>query len=188
MKKRDLSFLFLILLATGCVPQSQYNQEQQQVQHLTYMDNTYKQLNQNLQTEVNSDQVEIKQLQDRLQVTMVNAILFPEGGWELHEDGRRELSKIVPTLQSVAGKQIVIEGFTDNEPILPRLAERFPNNWSLASARAISVVSYLEQQGVDPNFLSAVSFGKYRPVASNDSAEGRAKNRRINIMIQDQTP
>jgi chemotaxis protein MotB len=49
-------------------------------------------------------------------------------------------------------------------------------------------VSYLEQQGVDPNFLSAVSFGKYRPVASNDSAEGRAKNRRINIMIQDQTP
>jgi chemotaxis protein MotB len=188
VKTKALGFLLVALFATGCVPQSQYNQEQQQVQHLTYMDNTYKQLNQNLQTEVNSDQVEIKQLQDRLQVTMVNAILFPEGGWELHENGRRELNKIVPTLQGVAGKQIVIEGFTDNEPILPGLAQRFPNNWYLASARAISVVSYLEGQGIDPNFLSAVSFGKTRPVAPNDTAEGRAKNRRINIMIQDQTP
>jgi chemotaxis protein MotB len=49
-------------------------------------------------------------------------------------------------------------------------------------------VSYLEGQGIDPNFLSAVSFGKTRPVAPNDTAEGRKKNRRINIMIQDQTP
>lgn len=188
MRNRKFILICIIALTAGCVPQSQYNQEVQQVQHLSYMDDTYKQLNQNLHTEVSADQVEIKQLQNRLQVTMVNAILFPEGGWELNESGRRSLGKIVPTLQSVAGKQIVIEGFTDTEPILPRLAERFPNNWSLASARAISVVSYLEEQGVDPNFLSAVSFGKYRPIASNDTPEGREKNRRINIMIQDQTP
>jgi chemotaxis protein MotB len=188
MMVRKLGSLFALLLVAGCVPQQQYNQEVQQVQHLTYMDNTYKQLNQNLQTEVNADQVQIKQLQNRLQVTMVNAILFPEGGWELSQNGKQELGKIVPTLQGVSGKQIVIEGFTDNEPILEPLARRFPNNWYLSAARAISVVSYLEERGIDPNQLSAVAFGKYHPIASNDSPEGRVQNRRINIVIQDQTP
>ncbi len=188
MKKR-LAFAVLVsVTASACVPQQQYNQEVQQVQHLTYMDNTYKQLNQNLQTEVNADQVQIKQLQNRLQVTMVNAILFPEGGWELSQKGKQELGKVVPTLQGVTGKQIVIEGFTDNEIILEPLKSRFPNNWYLSAARAISVVSFLEEQGLDPNQLSAVAFGKYHPVASNDSPEGRAQNRRINIVIQDQTP
>jgi chemotaxis protein MotB len=188
MKLRLVLTVLISVLASACVPQQQYNQEVQQVQHLTYMDNTYKQLNQNLQTEVSSDQVQIKQLQNRLQVTMVNAILFPEGGWELSQNGKHELGKIVPTLQGVSGKQIVIEGFTDNEIILEPLKSRFPNNWYLSAARAISVVSYLEEQGLDANQLSAVAFGKYHPVASNDSPEGRAQNRRINIVIQDQTP
>ncbi len=91
-------------------------------------------------------------------------------------------------LQGAAGKQIVIEGFTDNEPILEPLASRFSNNWYLSAARAISVVSYLEEQGLDPNQLWAVAFGKYHPIASNDTPAGRAQNRRINIVIQDQTP
>jgi chemotaxis protein MotB len=188
MKTRKLILLCGLAFIAGCVPQQQYNQEVQQVQHLSYMDNTYRQLNQNLQTEVNADQVQIQQLQNRLQVTMVNAILFPEGGWELSSSGQQELGKIVPTLQSITGKQIVIEGFTDNEPILEPLASRFPNNWYLSSARAISIVTYLEGQGLDPNQLSAVAFGKYHPIASNDTPAGRAQNRRINIVIQDQTP
>lgn len=172
----------------GCVPQQQYNQEVQQVQQLQYMNSTYQQLNQSLQTEVNSDQVKVRQLQNRLEVTMVNAILFPEGGWELHQQGQQELNKIVPALQGVAGKQIVIEGYTDNLPILPPLSGRFPTNWDLSAARAISVVRFLVAQGLDPNQLSAVAFGQYRPIGPNDTPEGRAQNRRINIAIQDQTP
>jgi len=121
MKKRLVLTVLISVIAAVCVPQQQYNQEVQQVQHLTCMDNTYKQLNQNLQSEVNTDQVQIKQLQSRLQVTMVNAILFPEGGWELSQNGKEELGKIVPTLQGVTGKQIVIGGFTDNEIILEPL-------------------------------------------------------------------
>jgi len=187
MKARKMIPLCSLTLLAGCVPQQQYNQEVQQVQHLTYMDNTYKQLNQNLQTEVNADQVQIQQLQNRLQVTMVNAILFPEGGWELSQNGKQELGKIVPTLQGIAGKQIVIEGFTDNEPILEPLASHFSNNWYLSAARAISVVSYLDEQGIDPNQLSAVAFSKYHSIASNDTPAGRAQNRRINLVIQDQT-
>ena len=93
MKSNVLIALFGLLLIAGCVPQQQYNQEVQQVQHLTYMDDTYKQLNENLQTEVSTDQVQIKQLQNRLQVTMVNAILFPEGGWELSRNGKTRVGQ-----------------------------------------------------------------------------------------------
>ena len=188
MKISKIAVLPMLALLAGCVPQQQYNQEVQQVQQLQYMNSTYKQLNQNLQSEVSSDNVEIKQLQNKLKVTMVNAILFPEGGWELNEQGKQELNKIVPTLQSVNGKQIVIAGYTDNLGILPPLAQRFPSNWDLSAARAVSVVRHLESQGIDPNSLSAVGFGKYHPIASNDTPEGRAKNRRIDIDIQDETP
>ncbi len=188
MKTTRVILLIAALSLAGCVPQQQYNQEVQQAQQLQYLNSTYQQLNQSLQAEVNSDQVKVRQLQNRLEVTMVNAILFPEGGWELHQHGQEELNKIVPALQGVSGKQIVIQGYTDNLPILPPLTERFPTNWSLSAARAISVVRYLVAQGLDPNQLSAVAFGQYRPIASNDTPEGRAQNRRINIEIQDQTP
>jgi chemotaxis protein MotB len=177
-----------IATLAGCVPQQQYNQEVQQNQQLTYLDHTYQQLNQSLQSEVAANQVQIKQLQNRLEVTMVNSILFPEGGWELHQQGRQQLNKVLPALQGLAGKQIVIQGFTDSLPIEEPLARRFPTNWDLAAGRAVSVVRYFEEQGIDPHQLSAVSFGKYHPVAPNDTPEGRARNRRINIEIQDQMP
>jgi chemotaxis protein MotB len=186
--KRFLVLALVSIAASACVPEQQYNQEVQQNQQLLYMNSTYQQLNQSLQSEVSSNQVQIKQLQNRLQVTMVNAILFPEGGWELNQNGRQELNKVIPALQGISGKQIVIQGYTDNEPILAPLAQRFPTNWDLAAARAVQVVRYLETQGIDPNELSAVSFGKYHPIAPNDSPQGRSQNRRINITIQDQTP
>jgi len=78
----------------------------------------------------------------------------------------------------------VIQGFTDNEP----LARRFPNNWDLAAACAIAVVHYLEAQGVDPNQLSGVTFGQSHPIASNDRAASRGRNRRINIDISGPGP
>jgi chemotaxis protein MotB len=147
MKQRLVLGVLMSLLLIGCVPEQQYQQKVTQNEQLMYLNDTYQQLNQNLNSEVTADQVEIKQLQNRLQVTMVNSILFPEGGWELHDQGRQELSKIVPALQGVPGKQIVIAGYTDNLLLLPPVSEHFPTNWSLSSARAISVVRYLEAQG-----------------------------------------
>jgi len=188
MKKAKLMFVFALALAAGCVSQGQYDQEVQMNQQLTYLNSTYQQLNQALEAEVAADQVEIQQLQDELQVTMVNQILFPEGGWELSSKGRDELNKIIPALQQVPGKYIVIQGFTDNLGILEPLASRFPTNWDLAAGRAISVVRYLQEQGIDPDYLAAVSFGQYHPVADNSTPEGRAQNRRIEIDIQDQMP
>ncbi len=188
MKASRVTLLLAALVIAGCVPQQQYNQEVQQVQQMQYLNGTYQQLNQSLQTEVNANQVQIRQLKNRLEVTMVNAILFPEGGWELNSQGKQELNKAIPALQGVAGKQIVIEGYTDDLIIVRPLSDRFPTNWDLSAARAISVVRYLVDQGTDPNELSAVAFGKYHPIASNATPEGRAQNRRINIVIQDQTP
>ena len=88
MRITNLILVAAIVTLAGCVPQSQYNQEAQQNQQLLYLNGTYQQLNQNLQTEVSANQVQIKQLQNRLEVTMVNSILFTEGGWEVHQQGR----------------------------------------------------------------------------------------------------
>jgi len=79
MKARNAAALLFILTLAGCAPQSQYQQEVQQTQNLLYLNPTYQQLNQSLQTEVSADQVQIRQLQNRLEVTMVDSIVFPEG-------------------------------------------------------------------------------------------------------------
>ena len=188
MKNAKLIFVLALVFAAGCVSQGTYDQQVQETQQLAYLNATYQQLNQALEAEVAADQVQIQQLQDELQVTMLNEILFAEGGWELHSQGRQEINKIIPALQQVPGKYIVIQGFTDNLGILEPLAGRFPTNWDLAAGRAVSVVRYLAEQGIDPNYLAAVSFGQYHPVADNSTPAGRAQNRRINITIQDEMP
>jgi chemotaxis protein MotB len=114
---------------------------------------------------------------------MVNEVLFSEGGWTLSPKGEAALAKIAPTLAGLKGQQIVVEGFTDNEPIGPALKARFPSNLELSSARADNVVRYLVSKGVPSNIISAQGFGDSRPVASNSTAEGRAKNRRVDIVI-----
>jgi hypothetical protein len=86
---------------------------------------------------------------------MVDQILFPEGGWQINQQGEVTLNKIVPTLQSLQNQRIVVQGFTDNVPIGPELRSRFPLNWELSTARATDVVRYLVAQGVNPNMLSA---------------------------------
>ena len=175
--------LLAVALMAGCVSEKTYQQEVQQVGTLSAQNKTSQALNQQLQAEVRADQVQITQLQDRLKVTMVDQLLFPEGGWELHQQGEQTLNKIVPTLVSLQNQRIVVEGFTDNVPIGPELRNRFPSNWELSTARATDVVRYLAAQGVNPNILSAQGFGDTQPVASNDTAQGRAKNRRVEIVI-----
>ena len=180
---RKTVILLAVALMAGCVSEPTYQKEVQQVGTLSAQNKTEQALNQQLQAEVRTDQVQITQLQDRLKVTMVNQLLFPEGGWELHRQGEQTLPKIVPTLQSLQNQRIVVEGFTDNVPIGPELRNRFPSNWELSTARATDVVLYLVAQGVPPNMLSAQGFGDSQPVASNDTAQGRAKNRRVEIVI-----
>jgi chemotaxis protein MotB len=186
MKPRVTIALVLLSLLAGCVPQQQYQQELQENQQLLYMNQTYQNLNKSLVSEVKNDQVEIKQLKNKLQITLVNDILFPEGGWEVGPRGIAVLAKVAPSLQNLNGKEIVVQGYTDNFPVVGDLKARFPTNWELSAARACNVVRHLQTQGVDPAILAAEAFGEYHPVASNDTEQGRRKNRRIDIVIEDQ--
>ena len=90
---------------------------------------------------------------------------------------------MVETLKGVQDKAIRIEGHTDNIQISGALTQTFPTNWELSAARAINVARYLQKQGLDPATLSAAAFGEFKPVADNETKEGRAKNRRIEITL-----
>jgi chemotaxis protein MotB len=83
--------------------------------------------------------------------------------------------------RSIGDRKFQVAGDTDNVPIH---TERFPSNWELSTARAVEVVRYLIAQGVRPDVLSAAGYGEFDPVASNDDASSRARNRRIEITLQ----
>ena len=164
------------VLAAGCVTKQTYNKEVSTA-------DTYQALDTKLSGELGSDQAQITHLQNQLNVTLVNEILFPEGGYRLAPKGEATLDKIAPTLSNLPGQQIIVQGFTDNVPIVGELKQRFPSNLELSSARADDVVRYLTAHGVPAGSISAQGFGDARPVASNDTPQGKAKNRRVEIVI-----
>ena len=176
MINRAAILFFSVVMLAGCVPYPTYEQQVQKSQ-------TYEELNQQLRAEIAADQVKIQQLQDRVKVTMVDEILFSEGGWEISQKGRATLNKIVPTLKNLKNKRIEVNGYTDNVPIGPGLKWKFPSNWELSTARATDVVRYLVSEGVSPAELSATGYGEQDPVASNDTPQGRHQNRRVEIVI-----
>lgn len=169
---------------TACVSQQTYDKQVQQTQDAVALEQQYLTLSRQLQAEVTADQVQIKQLSDRLVVTFVDEVLFAPGSAELHANGRSTIGKAVPTLATLGGHWISVQGYTDSEPIGPALRHRYPTNWDLSAARAVEVVRYLQSQGVDPGNLVAAGYGQYQPVAPNDTAQGRAKNRRIDIVLR----
>lgn len=144
---------------------------------------TYQQLLKEMKAEIDEGQITIKELKGKLTMDVVDKILFDSGEARIKEDGLKVLQRVVDILQSVKDKNILIEGHTDNVPIVGRLAQRYPTNWELSHARAINVTKYLQEKGIDPRILSATAYGEYQPIADNSTPEGRAKNRRIAIIL-----
>lgn len=147
------------------------------------MSSTYESLLEKMKSEISQGQVTISELKGKLTVNMVDSILFDSGRAEVKKGGLEILGKVVSILKDVNDKSIRIEGHTDNVQISRALAQRYPTNWELSAARAINVARYLQGQGIDPGQLSAVAYGEWKPVATNDTVEGRAKNRRIEIIL-----
>lgn len=113
-------------------------------------------------------------------VDIKEAILFESGSAEL-KDGGIEVLKKLEGLINDFNNDIVIEGHTDNVPINNAL---YPSNWELSTARAVKVLRYLSEVArVEPERLSAIGYGEYRPIVPNDSDINRANNRRVNILI-----
>ena len=143
----------------------------------------YEQLVNNLATEVDRQEITIKQMQSGVTLHLPEGVLFDSGSARVKKTGTKVLNKVAKELQDVP-YQTIVGGFTDNVPISKKLAQQFPSNWDLAAARATSVVRLLEDNGVPKGRLVAVSLGENQPVASNDTAEGRAQNRRIEIRLR----
>jgi chemotaxis protein MotB len=145
---------------------------------------THAELTKSLEAEIAKGDIKIKQVRDRLTINMVDRVLFDSGQSKVKPAGLQVLKQVSDVLKNVADKQIRIEGHTDNVPIGVKLKERFPTNWELSTARATSVVRYLiEEGGVDRANLLAVGYADTRPLAGNDTEEGRTANRRIEIAL-----
>jgi len=115
-----------------------------------------------------------------VEISLAANALFPTGSDQFSDKGLKALNKIGAVLKA-SGRKLIIQGHTDNQPIN---TTRFPSNWELSAARATRIVRYLiSRQGINPSQIVAVAYGEHKPVASNDTEQGRAKNRRIEIMM-----
>jgi chemotaxis protein MotB len=127
-------------------------------------------------------QVKVDGNEDGATITISDVILFPAGGARLTDGGVAIMKKISDILAQFSYR-IKVAGYTDNIPIE---TDRFPSNWELSASRACEVVRLLIDEGIDPELLSAVGYAEYHNVASNDTSEGRAQNRRVEIIYERQ--
>ena len=155
----------------ACVSQSAYEKQGQELQAA--------------RAQAAAEQSQIAKMQQEQKWVVAGDVLFPEGGYQLGANGKQALSQYVPKLQSLQNAKVVVYGYTDNLPVGPPLQRAgIANNTDLSSRRADNVVAYLTSQGVNPNIISAKGFGDTHAVASNDTPQGRAQNRRIEIVLE----
>jgi len=140
-------------------------------------------LEESLKKELADKDVQISRLKDQLKVTVASEILFPSGSAELSVEGVDVLRKVANAANK-SQDEVRVEGHTDNDPIAPALAQYYPTNWELSTARASVAVRTLEATGMVPaSRLCAVGYGDSRPIAPNESASGKSKNRRVEIVF-----
>jgi chemotaxis protein MotB len=138
-----------------------------------------------LKAEIARGDIKLSQTGDRIQVDLVDKILFDSGQAALSPRGQEVLGRVAEVLKTVEDKQIQVSGHTDDVPITDeKLKAQFATNWELSVARAVNVVRYLsETGGVPAKRLAAAGYSQFKPVASNANPKGRAANRRIEILL-----
>ena len=137
-----------------------------------------------MRSELESRDVTISELQGRLTINILDRILFDSGEAEVKPEGQAVLLKLAQVLQQHTNRQVQVVGHTDNVPIHTRTRGGFTDNWALSAGRATAAVRFLQEQAkVEPRRLAAVGLGEFRPLADNATPEGRAKNRRIAVVI-----
>jgi len=145
---------------------------------------TYEKLITDLKKEIENQEITIKAFKDQISVTFVDRILFEFGKATITPEGGKILKKVGGILKNVQGKEIRIVGHTDNIPIMPEYRYKFPTNWELSGARSSAVIRYFQKNiHLDPRNLEAVGRSFYEPIASNETSQGRAQNRRVEIII-----
>ena len=114
-------------------------------------------------------------------IRIKDTALFPSGSAELLPESRR-FAQVMAKMLAPLSQRVVISGHTDNVPIN---TPKYPSNWELSTARAVNFMKYLlaQDENLKPELFSAIGYGEYQPVADNNTPEGRAQNRRVEIMI-----
>jgi chemotaxis protein MotB len=158
-------------LLTGCVVwKSDYDTLQSQ--------------NQQLQQRIAADQQQISRLQGAIKYTVNSDLVFAPGSWQMRPQGQQLISNLAKKLAPTQQNHLIVSGYTDNAPIGPGLKQQgVTTNEELSQKRADTVMQYLISQGVKPDLISAKGFGDASPVAPNDTAQGRAQNRRVELSL-----
>jgi chemotaxis protein MotB len=140
----------------------------------------FRELTMKLKRMVDDGQLSIVLRDGRMVLQLPNDVLFDTGRTEVKPNGQAALKAIAGAIKTMQKRQFQVAGHTDNVPIS---TERFPSNWELSSGRALTVVRFLIAQGVPAPMLSAAGYGEMDPVSSNDTVEGKRKNRRTEITL-----
>jgi chemotaxis protein MotB len=207
LKRSVLLLLFVVsVLLSGCVSKGKYNDLDAKYNDLQGQYNTlqgqYQKLQQSsaaqaaqssaemaaLKKDLAADKVHVTRLQDAIKYTVNSDLLFRSGSWQMSTQGQEVIAKLAPRLAPFQQSKIVVNGYTDNAPVGRALQRQgITSNEVLSQKRAEAVMQYLISQGVKPDFISARGFGEAEPIASNDTAQGRAQNRRVELTLAGQT-
>jgi chemotaxis protein MotB len=151
---------------------------------LAQLKGTFDGLQEKMKDEIAKGDIRLSQSGGKLRVDLVDKILFDSGEAVVSKRGEGVLSRLGGVLAAMDDKQIQVSGHTDSNPISEKLASQFPTNWELSVSRAINVVRFLEEKAnVPAKNLIASGYGQHHPIASNKTAAGRARNRRIEILL-----
>ena len=151
---------------------------------LAQLQGTYDALQDKMKAEIARGDIQLSRSGGKVRVDLVDKVLFDSGEATISSRGAEVLQRVATVLASIDDKQIQVSGHTDDSPISPKLTAQFPTNWELSAARATNVVRFLaEKGGVPGKRLVASGYGPYEPIATNNTAAGRARNRRIEILL-----
>ncbi len=194
MNKNAFKILLAALLSVslaGCtfIFQTGRRSDVQKIEDLSRqlddLNQTKRLLEERLSSEISDQQVKLQMMDKGLVISFVADILFDSGKAKIRPEAYPVLDKVALVLtENAAQFNIGIEGHTDNVPVK---LSKWKSNWELSSARALSVLHYLvDKKGISPDRISAIGYGEYHPVASNDTKAGRQVNRRVEIVIMPQ--
>lgn len=180
--------VFITTALSGCtfIFQKGRRSDAQKIQELSRqldeLTQTQRVLEDRFSREIQDKQVKLQMMEKGLVITVLGDVLFDSGKAKIRPEAYAILDKVASVLkENVPEFNVGIEGHTDNAPIK---VSGWKSNWELSTARALSVLHYLvEKDGISPDRLSAIGYGEYRPVASNDTREDRQLNRRVEIVI-----
>lgn len=143
--------------------------------------NTFRELVHRLKGMIDSGQLKVVIRDGRMLIALPNDVLFDSGRTAVKKEAQLALTQVAQVLSTIDGRRFLVAGHTDDVPIH---TAQFPSNWELSTGRAVEVTKYLVAHGMRPEVLAAAGYGEFDPVVSNNTAENRALNRRIEIVLQ----